>query len=121
MGKTIMIVEDEQSFQDLYKAILEDTDYGIICAYDGNEALERLEKERPDLIILDILLNMITGDTLFLYLKGMPEYAEIPIIIASSVSKCDYKNLMRMDPNLVFIEKTLVWEELVPEIRKKIG
>lgn len=121
MDKTIMIIEDELHFQDLYKAILENTDYEIICAYDGNEALEKLDEKRPDLIILDILLNMITGDTLFFYLKSMPGYADIPIIIATSASKSTFRNLIEMDPDLVFLEKTLVWENLIEEIRNKIG
>ncbi|GJQ59999.1 MAG: response regulator [Candidatus Scalindua sp. AMX11] len=121
MGKTIMIVEDEQHFQDLYKAILEDTDYRIICAYDGGDAMEKLEEKRPDLIVLDILLNIITGDTLFLYLKSMPEYAGIPIIIVSNVSKSDYTNLMRMDPEVVFLQKALVCENLITAIKAKIG
>lgn len=121
MGKTILIIEDDQHFHDLYNAILEFTDYEIICAYDGNEALAKLDETKPDLIILDILLNMVTGDTLFLYLKSIPEYADIPIIIASSASKSNYQNLIKLDQNLVFLEKTLVWENLIEEIRSKIG
>ncbi len=56
MNKTIMIIEDEYPFQELYAAILEDTDYSIIRAYDGGEALVELEEKRPDLIILDLFL-----------------------------------------------------------------
>ncbi|MBT6049019.1 MAG: response regulator, partial [Candidatus Scalindua sp.] len=55
MSKKIMIVEDDQSFHDLYTELLEDTDYKIICTYDGEEAMEKLEEEKPDLIILDML------------------------------------------------------------------
>ncbi len=61
MSKTIMIVEDEQNFHDLYSEILEDTDFRLIHAYDGDEALAKLEEEKPDLIILDSLLNTGTG------------------------------------------------------------
>lgn len=121
MVKTIMIVEDEQSYHDLYTTMLEDTDYGIIRAYDGDEAMEKLEEKRPDLIILDILLDMVTGDTFFLYLKGMPEYADIPIIILSNTSRRDYKNLNKVDPNLVFLNKKITKERLIKEIKAKIG
>ena len=121
MNKTIMIVEDEQPFHDLYAAMLEDTDYRIISAYDGDEALSRLQKEKPDLIILDLLLDMMPGDTFFLYLKGMPECADIPVIIISSQSKRDYKNLRDIDPCLIFLNKTATREELIGEIKAKIG
>jgi CheY-like chemotaxis protein len=116
-----MIIEDEDPFQELYAAILEDTDYEIIRAYDGDDALVVLERKHPDLIILDILLNMVTGDTLFLYLKSMPKYADIPIIIVTSASKHSYKNLIKMDPELVFLDKTMVTESLITEIKAKIG
>ncbi len=46
MCKTIMIVEDEWAFHVLYEEILEDTDYVTIHAYDGNDALAKLEKEK---------------------------------------------------------------------------
>ncbi len=121
MGKTIMIVEDEQAFHDLYTMMLEDTGYEIIRAYDGDEALSKLEDRKPDLIILDILLDLVTGDTFFLYIKGMPEYADIPVIVSSSFSPKAYKNLKEMDPNLVFLEKPFTKEKLIDEIKAKIG
>jgi CheY-like chemotaxis protein len=121
MGKSIMIIETDQSFQDLYANMLEGTDYEIIRAYDGIEVWEKLDRKKPDLIILDVLLNMITGDTLFLCLRSMPEYEDIPIIIASSLPKRNYRNLMKVDPNLVFLDKTVVTNgRLITEIKAKI-
>jgi CheY-like chemotaxis protein len=115
-----MIVEDEGYIQDLYEMMLEDTDYEIIRAYDGNEALSKLEEKKPDLIILDIQLDLLSGDTFLLYIKGMPEYADIPIIISSSFSQNLYKNLKEMDPDLVFLEKPITKEKLIEEIKAKI-
>jgi len=76
--KTIMIVDDEQPFHDRYSEMLEDSDYEIISAYGGDEALSILGGKRPDLIITDITLNMMTSDTLFLFIKSMPEYKVFP-------------------------------------------
>ncbi len=121
MSKSIMIVEDDQSFHDLYTAMLEDTDYGIIRAYDGDDALAKLEEKKPDLIILDILLDMVTGDTFFLHLKGIPGCADIPVIIVSSFPKRNYKSLSDVDPNLVFLDKTVTKEKLIEEINARIG
>ncbi len=121
MRKSIMIVEDDQSFHDLYTEMLEDTDYGIIRAYDGDDAWTKLEDKKPDLIILDMLLDMMTGDTFFLYLKGQPEYISIPVIIVSSFPKRKYINLMDVDPNLVFLDKTVTKEKLIDEINARIG
>ncbi len=116
-----MIVEDEQSFQDLYTMMLEDTDYEIVHAYDGDEALSKLEEKKPKLIILDILLDMMTGDTFFLYLKGIPECSDIPVIVISSCPKREYKNLRDVDPNLLFLDKAVTKEKLIEEIKTRIG
>ena len=121
MDKKILIVEDEHSFHDLYKEMLEGNGYDIISVYDGDEAMERVEQEKPDLIITDMLLNMVTGDTFFLYLKGMPEYADVPVIIVSAYSQKDYKNLKHIDPNLVYIEKLNLTEKiLLKEVERKL-
>jgi len=66
MTKTIMIVENEEDMQHLYSMMLEELDCEIIRAYDGGEALQKLEETTPDLIILDILLNEVMGYTFFL-------------------------------------------------------
>ncbi len=116
-----MVVEDEQIFHDLYEVMLENTGYGITSVYDGYEALSKLEEKKPDLIITDVVLNMTTGDTLFLYLKSMPEYADIPVIVVSSYPEHAYKNLKQVDQNLVYLEKAyLTKERLLEEIDKKL-
>ncbi len=121
MNKKIMIVEDEKAYHDLYRIIFEGKDYDINYAYDGDEAMQALEQNKPDLIILDMLLDMVTGDTFFLHIKGMPEYADIPVIIISAFSKKQYKNLKKIDPNLVYIEKTyLTKEKLLEEVEVKL-
>ncbi len=118
--KTILIVENKQNFHDLYEVMLEGTGCEIIRAYDGHEALEKLTEKKPDLIILDLLMNMITRDTFFLHLKTMLDYADIPVIIISGYSERRYKNLRKTDPNLIFIEKQyLTKERLLDEVEKK--
>ncbi len=121
MAKTIMIIDDDQVFHDLYTEMLEDTDYRLLHVYDGDEALLKLEEEKPDLFILDMLMDMMTGDTVLLYLKSMPECEEIPIIVISCQPKRGYKGLKDVDPNLTFLDKTVTKEKLIQEIKAKIG
>jgi len=121
MRKTVMIVDDEQPFHDLYTQMLEGSNYRMVNVYDGYEALSRLEEKRPDLIISDITLNMMTGDTLFLHLKSMPAYEDIPFIMATDISSLPYNNLRKIDPNLVFLDKTFTRERLIKEVKDKIG
>lgn len=122
MSKKIMIVEDEKAFHDLYSIFLKGKDFDITYAYDGDEAMTKLVQSKPDLIILDMLLDMVTGDTFFLYIKGLPEYANIPVIIISAYPKKRHKNLKKIDPNLIYIEKTHITRELLlKEVDKILG
>ncbi len=121
MKKSIMIVEDEQRYHDLYTLMLEGTDYDITHVYDGDEAFQKLDEKLPDLIILDIMLDMVTGDTFFLYVKVVPEFAEIPIIILSNSSRGNYKSLKKVDPELVFLNKKITRDMFIKEIQAKIG
>ncbi len=121
MRKKIMIVEDDQSFHDLYMDLLIDTGYEIICTYDGDEAMEKLDEGRPDLIILDMLLDMIAGDTFFRLIRNIPEYADIPVIVASGYPERAYVILKDVDQNLTFLNKTDICEKLIDEINRKIG
>ncbi len=63
---------------------------------------------------------MMTGDTIFLYIKSMPEYEHIPVIIVSNVSLRPYKNLKQIDPGLAFLDKTVTRERLMKEVNAKI-
>ncbi len=121
MSKTIMIAEDDQIFHDLYTEMLEDTAYRLIHVYDGEEALLEVEKEKPDLIILDIVMHLVTGDMFFLYLKSILGCEDIPVIIISSQPKRGYKNLRDVEPNLTFLDKTVTKEKLLEGITAKIG
>ncbi len=120
--KTIMIIENNETYHNTYKSMLKDHNYKFIHTYDGYEAMEKMDETTPDLIILDMLMDMITGDTFFMYLRNIPEYANIPVIIISSASERRYRHLRVTDPNLSFIEKgSLDRETLVEEIDKKIS
>ncbi len=123
MAKTILIIDDDQIFHDLYAEMLEDGDYKLIHAYNGDEALLELEQEKPDLIILDMLMDLVTGETFFLSLKSMPECKDIPVIIISSLPKQDYrfKSMKDMEPNLTFLDKSVAIEKLLGEIKTEIG
>ncbi len=80
MAKKILIVDDEKCFHEMYSMMLGDKDYDLISVFDGDEAMQTLEDNKPDLIILDMVMDMVTGDTFFLHLKGHDDLADIPVI-----------------------------------------
>lgn len=83
MKKTILIVEDDDDFQSLYKDILlSKLDLDILQAFNGQEALHILEGNKPDLIILDMLMPVMDGETFFKILR-IEKKLDIPVVIAS--------------------------------------
>ncbi|MFC7395072.1 response regulator YycF [Scopulibacillus cellulosilyticus] len=61
MDKKILVVDDEQPIADILQFNLEKEGYEVICAYDGDEALQKVEEEKPDMILLDVMLPVKDG------------------------------------------------------------
>lgn len=61
MTKTILVVDDEKPIADILQFNLVKEGYQVICAYDGDEALEKIEEQQPDLMLLDIMLPKRDG------------------------------------------------------------
>ncbi|MCI1859569.1 MAG: response regulator YycF [Sporolactobacillus sp.] len=61
MGNKILVVDDEQPIADILQFNLEKEGYEVVCAYDGGEAIEKVEQENPDLILLDVMLPVKDG------------------------------------------------------------
>ena len=122
MAKKILIVDDEKCFHEMYSMMLGDKSYDLTFAYDGDEALQMLRDDKPDLIILDMIMDMVTGDTFFLHLKGYDELTDIPVVIISSMPQKKYKSLKKIDPNLLYLDKAdLTKERLLKIIEKKLA
>ncbi len=81
MPKKILVVDDEQQLVEMIKLRLEASGYEVLFAYDGAEALDKARKEKPDLIILDLMLPRIDGYKVCRMLKFDEKYKKIPIIM----------------------------------------
>lgn len=121
MSKKILIIEDEDEFFFFYTTMLEGSDYIVNRATDGKQAFQIIREDRPDLIILDLLLDQMAGDAFLKQLKSDTTYAQIPIIIASSFSPRSYKTIFEIDSSLVFLEKPFTQEMLLATIKARLG
>lgn len=80
-GKRILVVDDETQLVEMLKLRLEANNYQVLCAYDGQEALDKARREKPDLIILDLMLPKIDGYKVCRMLKFDEKYKNIPIVL----------------------------------------
>jgi len=88
--KTIMIVDDTEINIDILVEALQD-DYDLIIAINGVEAMELLEEQKPDLILLDIMMPEMDGYTVLEAIKKNPNLKHIPVILLSAITDSDSK------------------------------
>ncbi len=81
MKKRILIVDDEVSILKFLRSNLEDRGYAVISASNGEEALNTIERELPDLIVLDVMMPKMDG---FEVCRRLREWSQIPIIMLSA-------------------------------------
>jgi len=81
MSKKILLVDDEVQLTEMVKMRLEAAGYSVSCAYDGKDGLEKARQEKPDLIILDLMLPKMDGYKVCGLLKNDARYAKIPIVM----------------------------------------
>lgn len=84
----ILIVDDDPDITEATKVLLENNGYEVDCARDGNEAMLQIQRSRPSLIILDVMMTTLEeGFSLARDLKKNPAYDDIPILIMTSIMK----------------------------------
>ena len=81
---TILIVDDEEPVRDFLAQVLADAGHRTVQAVHGAEALELVEKERPDLVVSDIMMPVLDGAELCRRLKAGTATSAIPLILMSS-------------------------------------
>jgi DNA-binding response OmpR family regulator len=90
MPKKILVVDDEVEFVDAVKMRLEANDYTVIAAHDGRECMDKARREKPDLILLDLVMPESNGFETLSNLKTDPQTANMPVIILTAKSDTEY-------------------------------
>lgn len=85
--KKILAVDDERHIVRLIQVNLERAGYEVSTAYDGLEALRAIEEDRPDLIVLDVMMPQLDGFETLKRLKANPNTADIPVIMLTAKSQ----------------------------------
>ena len=88
---SILVVEDDRSLREMYRAALRSAGYEVGAVEDGTDALRRLEHWSPDVIVLDLALPQMNGRDLRHELRARPETRQIPIVVVSGTDTSDLK------------------------------
>jgi CheY-like chemotaxis protein len=102
MEKKVLIVDDDVEQIDFASAVLEENGYIPISATDGIEGMDKVKTEKPDLILLDILMPEKGGIAMYRDLRNNDETKDIPVIVVTGVSRGQRfeERMMGREPNI---------------------
>lgn len=108
--KTIAIIDDDIHIGDMLTEVLKQENYSILRAYSGTEALYLLSEQKPDLILLDLMLPGLSGEEVLPYIK------EVPVIILSAKADVQDKVNLLLSGAADYITKPFDTKELLARI-----
>lgn len=117
----ILIIDDEIDLVETIRFPLELEGYQIMVAYNGEEGLQLARREKPDLIILDLMLPKIDGYKICRFLKFDEKYKHIPIIMLTARSQEKDRLLGKETGADEYITKPFDLDDLVNKIKKYIS
>jgi two-component system alkaline phosphatase synthesis response regulator PhoP len=119
----ILVVDDDPDILDGILAVLESQPYRLQTARDGKRCLEMIEVERPDLLILDLLMPRMDGFAVIRFLRENPTYDKLPIMVLTTVvedasrRRYELETGMNMDVQ-DYIQKPVLPGELIRRVKR---
>ena len=120
---TILLIDDDTDFVEATKVVLESKPYKVITAYNGNDGLKQAKTEKPDLIILDVIMPVKDGFNAAEELKKDPELKKVPVIMLTSFADRRGETNLSVSQGLTldtedYIDKPVAPEELLKRVEK---
>jgi len=121
MKKKILIVDDEPRVQKIITEKLQREGFESTSAFDGKEGLKKVSSEKPDLILLDIIMPKLDGISVLKKLKEDPEIDKIPVIILTNLSgKETIVASLESGETDYLIKANYTLNELIVKIKEKL-
>lgn len=84
MGRTILVVDDQPDIRLMCRVNLALEGFRVVEAVDGDEVRACLRAQKPDLVLLDVMMPGIDGWEILAWMKGTPEFADIPVVMLTA-------------------------------------
>ncbi len=118
----ILIAEDEKSLIDLYKLRFEYESLKVLFAQDGEEALGLAKKEKPNLVLLDVMMPKKSGMEVLKELKNDPETSKIPVIVLTALFQENIKKeALDIGASDYLVKSHSSPSEVVRVVKEKLG
>jgi two-component system chemotaxis response regulator CheY len=120
MAKRILTIDDSKTIRDMLRMTLVEAGYDVLQAVDGQDGVELLQRETVDLVITDINMPKMNGYEVVKHLRGNPAYDGLPILVLTTESDADKKNIAREAGATGWMVKPFDPERLIATVRKVI-
>jgi len=122
MPKKILLVEDEAALQKTFGDVLGQEGYNVVGAMDGETGLKMAKTEKPDMILLDLVLPKMHGFEVLKQLKEDEETKDIPIIVLTNLEAMgDVEKALELGATTYLVKASYTLEEVVQKIKKALG
>ena len=115
--KKILVVDDEKDVRDFLHDLLADQGYSVSKAVDGLQAMETVKREKPDLILLDLLMPKETGTDFYRRIHQKKDFGDIPVIVISGLPG----RHLAVSKSIPVFDKPIDEKKLLEEVKKAIG
>lgn len=120
--KKILVIDDDQFFSKTLEAALPAGKYSLISAEDGETGLEKLRTEKPDLIILDLMMPKLDGTAFLKKLQESKDLPKVPVLVSSNLSSVKkISDVMTMGAVGYVIKSDESLQSIVQDIERVLG
>lgn len=120
--KKILFVEDEPALQKTLGDLLRAEGYTVVSAYDGETGLAMTKSEKPDLILLDLILPKLHGFDVLKKVKEDPETRDIPLIVLTNLEGMgDVEKALELGATTYLVKANYSLDEVLEKVRKALG
>ncbi|HEY9766644.1 MAG TPA: response regulator [Chroococcales cyanobacterium] len=128
-NKTILLIDDDVDFVSINQQALEASGFKVLAAYDSQEGFKSIKAQKPDLIVLDVMMKTVDeGITFAQQLNGDSELSDIPVFLLTSMAHTpqfpthfDALFAQPWPAAVTYLEKPINAERLVSEISQVLG
>lgn len=114
MKKKVLVIDDDPNIVELIKNRLSVNGYQVVTAYDGEQGLEQVESEKPNLVIVDVLMPKMDGYTFVRTLRKSEETRDLPVIVVTAKDKM--RDLFELEGIRDYLIKPYQSEELLMKV-----
>jgi DNA-binding response OmpR family regulator len=120
-AKKVMLVEDDRFLSSLIKARLEKDGFGVVQAFDGEQAIQALNADRPSLVILDLIMPKTNGFEVLKTISLTPGLSDTPVIIVSNLAQdSDIEKARQLGAKEYFVKVKISIDDLVDKIKSLV-